>query len=90
MSAALTVPQGIRSDHSIHMLARPCRIAVYRDEDGRIAAIEPLEADDKRRKLIEAAGRGIAAGRTIDESLMNALAFADLWRELSVLAQAAS
>lgn len=86
MSAALTAPQGVRSDHSIHMLAGRCKIAVYRDETGRIAAIETLEADDKRRKLIEAAGRGIAAGRTIDDGLMNALAFADLWRELSLIA----
>ena len=72
-----------RTEHEIHMLAGRARIAVQRDDAGRITSIEAVQADAKRRALIDAASRGIAAGRTVDDALMNSLAFSDLWRALA-------
>ena len=63
-------------------MAARCRIAVTRDDTGRIVQIDTLEADGKRRGLIEAAARGIAAGRTVTDAMLNAMAFGDLLREL--------
>ena len=83
MSEALQAPAPGRTEHDIHMLAGRARIALHRDQAGRIVKLDVVRADDKRRALIEAAARGIASGRTVDDGLMNALAFADLWRELS-------
>ncbi len=71
--------------HEITMLAVRCRVAVTRNESGTITALEPIEADTRRRKLIEAAANGVKAGRTAEESALNALAFADLWRELRAI-----
>lgn len=76
---------GTRTEHDITLLAVRCKIAVNRDTSGAITGVEPLQADDKRKRLIEAANRSIEAGRPIEDALLNALAFADLWCELSVI-----
>jgi len=46
-----------RSDHDVHMLALPVRVAVQRDTDGRVTGLECLKADDVRRRLL----RGLSA-----------------------------
>jgi len=74
-----------RSDHDVHMLALPVRVAVQRDTDGRVTGLECLKADDVRRRLVEAAGREIASGRSVEALLLQALAYADLLRGLSAI-----
>ena len=75
---------GDRTEHDVHMLAGRARIAVWRNE-GRITALRCLTADPTRKALVEAAARGIAQGKPVERSMLNTLAFADLWRELYAL-----
>lgn len=81
-----TLKPGVRTEADIVVMSVRCRIAVTRDEDGRITDLVPVRADAHRRRLIEAAARGIASGRPTEQLLLDAVTFADLWRELHQVA----
>ena len=85
MSAVLSSPDtegGTRSVHDISVMAMRCQIAVFRNPDGKIVRVQAIKADDKRRAMIDAAGRGIAQGISATEAMLNATAFQDICREL--------
>ena len=76
---------GARTEHDVHMLSGRARVAVWRNDEGRITNLRCLQAEPTRKALVEAAARGIAAGKPVERSMLNTLAFADLWRELFAL-----
>lgn len=70
------------SSHSVCMFGDSARIAVERDESGRITAVLPLVGSERARKFVLAAQTRLAAGKPLAEQYHNALALADLLRTL--------
>lgn len=86
-STQLQAVSGALPGHSIVMLSHAVRVAIQRGADGRVTGMECLQADDTRRKLVEAVAKEIARGRPVEDLLLRALAVCDLLRGLAFLKQ---
>ena len=82
MSAVPSASSLARTVHQISMAAVRCTVAITRDAAGAIVGLEAIEADPKRRGMIEAAGRGLASGKSATEGVLTMQAMHDLYLAL--------